>query len=131
MIVDTSAPLAVLLSEPDEQIYLDAMLQAPDLRISAANWVEIAIILDARRNPAASYLFQNLADSLRLEIVSVTEEVAYRARRAYSEFGRGRHPARLNYGDTFSYAIAALRREPLLFKGQDFAQTDIEPALKN
>jgi ribonuclease VapC len=130
VIVDSSALLAVLLSEPDEDLYLDAMIAAEHARISAANWVETTIILDARRNPAASYLFEDLADSLRLEVVPVDEEMAYRARRAYSEFGRGRHSARLNFADCFSYALAAIWKEPLLFKGNDFSQTDIEPALK-
>ena len=130
MIIDTSALLAVILNEEDEEQMLTAMIDAPTLRISTANWVEAAIIIDARRNPAATMRFDDVIAELRLEIVPVSAQIASRARRAYVNYGKGYHPARLNFGDCFSYALAKEYGEPLLFKGSDFSETDIQPALK-
>ena len=92
---------------------------------------EAAIVVDSHRNPAAKVRFEDLVDALRLEIEPVTVEDAYRTRTAHSDYGRGHHRARLNYGDCFAYALAKRRGEPLLFKGNDFSQTDIEPVLKD
>lgn len=131
MIVDSSALLAVILDEEDEPRFTEAMVDASRLRISAATWVETTIIVDNHRNPAAVVRFEDLMDALRLEIMPVTADIAFRARRAYADFGKGRHPAGLNYGDCFSYALAKTEREPLLFKGNDFSLTDVEPALKD
>lgn len=131
MIVDSSALLAVILNEEDEPRYSAALIDAPVLRMSAANWVETAIVVDAYKIPAAAVRFEGLFDVLQLRIETVTIEDAYRARAAYSDYGKGHHPARLNYGDCFAYALAKRCSEPLLFKGNDFAQTDIEPALKD
>ena len=130
MIVDSSALLAVILNEEDEPQYSAAMIDAPVLRMSAANWVEAAVVVDSYKNPAVAIRFDDLLDALRLEIEPVTIEDAYRTRAAYSDYGRGRHRARLNFGDCFAYALAKRFAEPLLFKGNDFSQTDIEPALK-
>lgn len=130
MIVDSSALLAVILNEEDEPRFVAAMVDAPTLLISAANWVETAIVVDSYKNPAAIVRFVDLAEALQLQIEPVTVEDAHLSRAAHNEFGRGRHRARLNYGDCFAYALARRRGEPLLFKGNDFAQTDIEPALK-
>jgi ribonuclease VapC len=131
MIVDTSALLAVILNEEDEPRYSAALIDAPVLRMSAANWVEAAIVVDTHKNPAATIRFDDLFDLLQLRVEPVTIEDAYRARTAYSDYGRGHHPARLNYGDCFAYALAKRCGEALLYKGNDFAQTDIEPALKD
>jgi len=131
MIVDSSALLAVILNEADEPRFAEAMIDAPTLRMSAANWVEAAIVVDSHKNPTAKVRFEDLTAELRLEIVPVTVEDAYRTRMAHNDFGRGHHPARLNFGDCFAYALAKQAREPLLFKGNDFSQTDIEPALKD
>jgi ribonuclease VapC len=131
MIVDRSALLAVILNEEDEPRYSAALIDAPVLRMSAANWVEAAIVVDSYKSRAAAVRFDGLFDVLQLRVESVTIEDAYRARAAYSDYGRGYHPARLNYGDCFAYALAKRCGEPLLFKGKDFAQTDIEPALKD
>ena len=131
MIVDSSALLAVILNEEDEPRYSAALIDAPVLRISAANWFETAILVDSYKIPAAVVRFEGLFDVLQLRVEAVTIEDAYRARTAYSDYGKGRHPARLNYGDCFAYALAKRCSEPLLFKGNDFAQTDIEPALKD
>ena len=131
MIVDSSALLAVILNEEDEPRFAAAMIDASALRMSAANWVEAAIVVDSHRNPAAKLRFEDLIDALHLEIVPVMVEDAYRTRAAHNDYGRGHHHARLNYGDCFAYALAKSRGEPLLFKGDDFSQTDIEPALKD
>ena len=131
MIVDSSALLAVILNDADEPRFAAAMIDAPTLRMSAANWVEAAIIVDSHRNPTAVVRFDDLIDALHLEIVPVTVVDAYRSRAAHNDYGRGRHRARLNYGDCFAYALAKRTGEPLLFKGNDFSQTDIEPALKD
>ena len=131
MIVDSSALLAVILNEADEPRFAEAMIDAPSLRMSAVNWVEAAIVVDSHKNPAAKVRFEDLTTELRLEIVPVTAADAYRTRGAHNDFGRGHHPARLNFGDCFAYALAKQAREALLFKGNDFSQTDIEPALKD
>jgi ribonuclease VapC len=131
VIVDSSALLAVILNEVDEERFLTTMIDAPALKMSAANWVETAIVVDRRGDPVASDRFEDLITELRIEIVPITVDIAYRARNAHADFGRGRHTAALNYGDCFSYAVARITREPLLFKGNDFSQTDIEPALKD
>jgi ribonuclease VapC len=131
MIVDSSALLAVIFNEADEPRLAEAMIDAPLLRMSAANWVETAIVVDSRRNPSAQMRFEDLANALRLKIEPVTLEDALRGRIAHGEYGRGHHPARLNFGDCFAYALAKRCGEPLLFKGDDFSQTDIEPALKD
>jgi ribonuclease VapC len=131
MIVDSSALMAVIQNEPEEPRVLAAMIDAPALRMSVANWVEVAIVVDARRNPKAQVRFEDLIEELGSQLLPVSVELAYRARRAYADYGRGYHPAKLNYGDCFAYALAKLVNEPLLFVGTDFAQTDIEPALKD
>jgi ribonuclease VapC len=130
MIVDSSALISVIFNEADEDRFVTAMIDAPLVRMSAANWLEAAIVVDARRDPNVEVRFDEVIRTLGIQIAPVTEGIALHARRAYVQFGRGNHPARLNYGDCFAYALAKVEREPLLFKGNDFAQTDIEPALK-
>ena len=131
MIVDSSALLAVILNEEDEPRFAEAMIDAPVLRMSAANWVETAIVVDSHLNQAAKIRLEALVSALRLQIVPVTVDDAYRTRAAHNDYGRGSHRARLNFGDCFAYALAKSRGEPLLFKGEGFAGTDIEPALKD
>ena len=132
MIVDTSALLAVILNEADEERFLGAMIDAPVLRMSTATWVEAALVVDRHKNRAmAAVRFDDMTDELRIRLVPVSTDMAYRARSAHAHFGRGNHPAALNYGDCFSYALAKIMGEPLLFKGDDFSRTDVEPALKD
>jgi ribonuclease VapC len=131
VIVDSSALLAIILNEDDEPRFAAAMIDAPVLRMSAANWVEAAIVVDSHKNPSAADRFEDLVAALRLEIVPVTVEHAHRTRAAHQDFGRGRYRAGLNYGDCFAYALAKLSRQPLLYKGNGFSHTDIEPALKD
>ena len=131
MILDSSALLAVILNEADEARYLEAMIDAPALRMSAGNWLESTIVVDRLKKTAVIRRLDDLKAALRIEIVPVTEEAADWGRIAHTAFGRGNHPARLNYGDCFAYALAKQSKEPLLFKGNDFSQTDILPALKD
>lgn len=128
MIVDTSALLAVILGEPDAETYLAAMVRADDLALSAATLTEALIVGEARQGrEAASDLVALLAE-LEVEVISLDGAQAESAAAAWRRFGKGRHPAGLNLGDAFSYALAATRGEPLLFKGRDFAATDIAQA---
>lgn len=87
------------------------------------------VVDSLNQHPAVKSRFEDLMDRLKLEVVAVDAEMAWAARRANQDYGRGRHPARLNFGDCFSYALAKQTGEPLLFKGNDFRRTDIIPAL--
>lgn len=109
---------------------LRAIIQAASPKISAATWLEAHLVIEGlRHSPAAQDRFQDLLDKLHLEIVAVDEELARIARIGNLTYGRGHHTARLNFGDCFSYALAKQTSEPLLFKGNDFRQTDIVSAL--
>ena len=130
MIVDSSAILAILRDEPDALAYSDALSEAPSLRISAATFVEAALIVDGDRNAILSRRIEDLLARTGIVVEPFTPEQARIARDAHRDFGRGSgHPARLNFGDCFAYALAKSAEEPLLFKGNDFTQTDITPAI--
>ena len=127
MIIDSSALVAIILREPDARVFTQAIRAAPVRRLSAANYVELAAVLDGRRDPVLSGAIDQLLSALRIDVVPFTVHQAQLARDAYQRFGRGSgHPARLNMGDCFAYALARDLGEPLLFKGQDFTLTDIE-----
>lgn len=129
MIIDTSALIAILRREPDARSFTDAIDSARTRRLSAGTYVEAAVVIDSNRDPVLSRRFDELIDSAGIVIEPVTETQARLAREAYRDFGKcSGHPAALNLGDCFAYALAKDRREPLLFKGNDFAQTDITPA---
>ena len=126
MIVDASAVLAILLDEPDGVAYSNAIITVPFARISAGNWLEVAIIVDRKHKkflkPAADTIFEEL----NLTIEPVTGAQIRIAREAYRTYGKGSgHKAGLNFGDCFAYALAKAFGEPLLYKGDDFALTDI------
>jgi ribonuclease VapC len=127
MIVDTSAVIAVLKEESDAPRFLRALtLSAEAKRMSAANYLEAAIVVDANRNPLLSRRLDELIVQTEIMAEPVTLEQANIARAAYRDFGRGSgHPAQLNFGDCFAYALAKSMREPLLFKGDDFSHTDV------
>lgn len=130
MIVDSSALLAILFAEPDAAAFAEALEGAESRKISAANWLETAIRIDAGGNPLASAAFDDLVREARLVVEPVDEHQARIARTAYRSFGKGTgHPAGLNFGDCFAYALSKLTGEPLLFKGEDFAHTDLRSAL--
>lgn len=130
MIVDSSALIALLMGVPESEAIVDALDRADHVAISAATLVEAAVVADGTRDPVRSARFDAIVDALSPEVVSLTEEQAAIARQAYRDYGRGSgHPARLNLGDCFSYALAKHRREPLLYIGDDFARTDLRSAL--
>ncbi|RJK96402.1 type II toxin-antitoxin system VapC family toxin [Vallicoccus soli] len=130
MIIDSSAVVAIALEESDADRYLRAAVEARPLRMSAANLLAASIVVDRRRDPVASRQLDRLVELLRVVVEPVTERQARLAREAYRDFGRGSgHPANLNFGDCFAYALARDLDEPLLFKGDDFVHTDVEPAV--
>ena len=128
MIVDASVVIAILRGEPDAPAMAMALQRAPVCRLSAATYVEAAIVTDSNRNPVLSRRFDDLLREVAMTIEPVTVEQAKIAREAYRDFGKGRHRAGLNFGDCFAYALAKVTGEPLLFKGDDFCHTDVEPA---
>ncbi|HEY6769135.1 MAG TPA: type II toxin-antitoxin system VapC family toxin [Candidatus Sulfotelmatobacter sp.] len=128
MIVDASAIIAILRGESDGSALARILEQAPVRRISAATYVEAAIVTDANQNPVLSRRFDDFLRDSDIVIEPVTVEQAKIAREAYRDFGKGRHRAGLNFGDCFAYALAKVTGEPLLFKGNDFQHTDIEPS---
>ena len=128
MIVDTSAVLAVLFGEPDAERYERAIAGASCCRMSVASLLEAAIVLESRSGAAGGHELDVFVERALIELAPVTTEHAQAARRAWRRFGKGNHPAGLNFGDCFAYALAEATREPLLFKGRDFALTDIEAA---
>ncbi|TGX55575.1 type II toxin-antitoxin system VapC family toxin [Sphingomonas gei] len=128
MIVDTSAILAIVLEEPERDMMLRRILEARERRISAGTWMELATVI-TRRHPEKAHLIETLLWSIRLTISDVTPEQARLGRDGYRAYGRGTgHPARLNFGDCFAYALAKATGEPLLFKGDDFVHTDVTAA---
>ena len=127
MIVDTSAVVAILKEEPEAVRFLrDLTASEEPKRVSAANYLEAAIVVDANRNPLLSRRLDELIVETEIAVEPVTREQAEIARAAYRDFGKGSgHPAGLNFGDCFAYALAKSMREPLLFKGDDFSHTDV------
>jgi ribonuclease VapC len=128
MIIDTSAILAVLFNEDDAEDYAHLIAKSDTRRMSAATFVETAIVVETQTTASGSRqldAFMRLAD---IAIEPVTEEHAHIARQAFIDFGRGRHPAGLSYGDCFSYALAKATGETLLFKGKSFSKTDLVAA---
>lgn len=129
MIVDTSAIIAVLFNEEDAGVYAAALSQADVCRMSAATFVETSILVEAQTRHHGGRQLDAFIRRASVTIEPVTEEHAHLARQAFIDFGKGRHPAGLNYGDCFSYALAKATREPLLFKGNDFSKTDLTAAV--
>ena len=130
MIVDSSALVAILRQEPDSDRFIEALARSPRSVLSAGTYLEVGIVADSSPDPVLGRRLDELLRALDIAIAPVTEQQAVVARRAYRDFGRGSgHPARLNYGDCFAYALAQTTGEPLLFEGGDFASTDLRPAL--
>jgi ribonuclease VapC len=127
VIVDTSVIVAVLLREPEAPGLERSLASAPERRMSAASYVELCAVIDGKGDPVLSAAIDRLLASAGIELVAFSTTQARMAREAYQRFGRGSgHPAQLNMGDCFAYALARDLGEPLLFKGRDFALTDIE-----
>lgn len=129
LVVDTSALLAVLLLEEDAAAYAEALGVAAELHMAAPTWLETAMVTMVRSGDAGYRELSRFIDELRIEIVPADRQLVEGAFEGWRRYGKGRHPAGLNYGDCFSYALAKLRNEPLLFKGDDFPLTDINPAV--
>ena len=129
MILDSSALVAILAGEPDAELYIQAISRAPRCRMSAGNYIEISIVVDSQFSAEVLRQCDALFRRVGVVIEPVTVEHAHLARQAFHDFGKGRHPAGLNFGDCFAYALAKHTGEPLLFKGNDFSQTDIVSAL--
>ena len=128
MIIDTSAILAILFREADGERFARAIVAASSRRISAATLLETTIVLESRSGSAAAHELDEFLRRAQIELEPVTPEQAQAARQAWRRFGKGNHPAGLNFGDCFAYALAEATREPLLFKGGDFELTDIPAA---
>ena len=130
MIVDSSALVSAIKREPDWIELSRAMDSAKSLSMSAASYLETSIVIDGLRSPAQSARLDDLIEEMGMVIEPVTAEQARIARQAYRDYGRGSgHAANLNFGDCFSYALARDKREPLLYKGDDFVHTDLRSAL--
>ena len=128
MIIDTSAVVAILLAESDAARYERVISTAWPRRMSMVALLETTMVIEGRSGPEAGHDLDQFLQEADIELAPVTVEQVEAARRAWRRFGKGNHPAALNFGDCFAYALASTTREPLLFKGGDFALTDIEAA---
>jgi len=131
MVLDTSAIIAILRSESDAGVYREAIERAESLRIGAPTLLECEIVARAALGDDGSTDLDNFLIALDVQVEPFGRREADYARYAYRHFGKGRHLAGLNFGDCLTYATAVAQNEPLLFKGEDFAQTNITSALKN
>ena len=128
MIVDTSAVISILFDEHEAEQFDEAIVNAPHCLMSVVNYLETAMVLEGRRGVPAGLQLDAYLEAAAIALAPVTVEQAQAARAAWRRFGKGNHPAGLNFGDCFAYALAESTGEPLLFKGRDFALTDIEAA---
>ncbi len=126
MVIDLSVLLAILLAEPERSHFVDLVTQAGVRLLSAGNALEAAIVLESRLNALGGHELDMLIQKASIEIVSVDEEQVSVARQAWRKYGKGRHPAALNFGDCFAYALSRVSGEPLLAKGTDFHKTDLQ-----
>ena len=125
MVLDTSAIAAILFDEPEAPAFEVAIERASVRLLSAASLVELSIVVESRLGEPGGRELDLLLYKAGIEIAPLTREQAEIARRAFRRFGKGRHPAALNFGDCFSYALSKTAGEPLLFKGDDFSRTDV------
>lgn len=125
MVIDTSALLAILQDEPERRAFNEAIEAADTRAMSMANFVETSIVVESRYGAEGIRDLDLFIERAAIELVDVTLPQGHAARRAFARYGKGRHPAGLNFGDCFAYALATERSEPLLFKGGDFDQTDV------
>ncbi|HKW64902.1 MAG TPA: type II toxin-antitoxin system VapC family toxin [Candidatus Acidoferrum sp.] len=125
MVIDTSAVVAILLAEPEREHFLKLLSESGIRLVSAANVLETSIVVESRRGEAAGRELDLFLHRAKVEMVPVDEEQVSIARYAWRKFGKGRHPAALNFGDCFAYALTKTSNEPLLAKGEDFSKTDL------
>jgi ribonuclease VapC len=130
MILDTSALAAIFFGEPEAALYTQLIRDADRCLISAANFLELTILIESQIGPQASRQCDAFFRRAEIIIEAFTVEQAHLARQAFLDFGKGRHSAGLNFGDCFAYALAKITGEPLLFKGEGFKKTDIRSALE-
>jgi ribonuclease VapC len=128
MVVDTSIITAMIVDEPERNLFEDLILRGSTVVISVAAVVEISIVLRHKRRDSDAEKLDELLSKLRIDVRGVDLSLGKLAREAFAQYGKGRHPAALNFGDCFTYALAKARDDVLLFKGDDFARTDIVPA---
>ena len=126
MVLDTSAVLAILQNEPERRKFNEAIDAVETRSLSTASFVECSMIVESRYGADGVRDLDLLIAKAQISLISVDEEQANLARRAFRKYGKGRHPAGLNFGDCFSYALSKALQEPLLFKGNDFSKTDVE-----
>jgi ribonuclease VapC len=129
MVIDTSAVIAILFDEPDQQIFVAAIEAAPVRLVSAVSRVELAFVMEGRKGEAGREPLERFFALTGAQVVAVTPQQADLAIGAFRRFGKGRQPAALNLGDCFSYALAQAVDLPLLFKGDDFTRTDVKRAV--
>jgi ribonuclease VapC len=129
MVIDTSALLAILQDEPERRAFNEAIESAGARAVSIANFVETSIVMEVRHGAEGVRDLDLLIERGGIELVEVSVDQGRAARRTFQRYGKGRHPAGLNFGDCFAYALAAVRGERLLFKGEDFSRTDVTPAV--
>jgi ribonuclease VapC len=127
VIVDTSALIAVLYGEPEAETFIRCIHDAEITRMSVASYVELSIVVHSQLGADGLRQADTFIRRAQIVIEPITVEQGELARQAYFDFGKGRHTAQLNFGDCFSYALAKITGEPLLFKGQDFSKTDVNP----
>jgi ribonuclease VapC len=128
MVLDTSAIVAILLNEPERHRFVRLIEAAPVRQLSAASRVEATLVIEGRKRDAGRADLDLFLSEAEVEVVPVTLDHVEIACEAFRRYGRGRHPAGLNFGDVFAYALAKTTGEPLLLKGDDFARTDITSA---
>jgi ribonuclease VapC len=130
MIIDSSAIMAMVHREPEANLFIKTIGESAAANMSTATFLETAIVVDSRRDPVSSRTFDQICKNAEIKFVPVDEAQMRIARQAYRDFGKGSgHPARLNFGDCFAYALAKALDEPLLYKGKDFSHTDVRSAL--
>ena len=125
MVIDTSALIAILQDEPERRILNEAIEAAESCAMSTGSFLETSMVIESRYGPDGTRDLDLFISKARISLASVDADQAYVARDAFRRYGRGRHPAGLNFGDCFAYALAKMLDEPLLFKGNDFVLTDI------
>ena len=128
MVIDTSAVIAILRAEPDADRLIAALAAAPDRRMSTASVLESCMVMQARFGDAGEREVDTFLQRLRVDVIPFTEDHLHLARSAFRRFGKGRHPAALNFGDCFAYALAVSLDEALLFTGEEFSRTDVRSA---
>ncbi len=129
MVIDSSVLIAILLAEPDAEYYAALLCEVSDTYISAVSVFESSMVIEYKKGEEGAKEYDELLEIIAPTIVAFDSQQANLARIAWKKYGKGRHPAKLNFGDCCSYAIAKYLNQPLLFKGDDFSKTDIKTVI--